>query len=105
MCNDAEIHERSRSLRGFGGYRPWAELLRRTFTVDVETCPRCGGRMRLLAVITDPAKRRTAAASPRRAYRATRSSSAPRPALLQDPRRATATATRDLPQLELFEEH
>jgi hypothetical protein len=35
-------------------YRPWAELLRRTFAVDVETCPRCGGRMRLLAVITDP---------------------------------------------------
>jgi hypothetical protein len=34
-------------------YRPWAELLRRTFAVDVETCPRCGGRMRLLAVITD----------------------------------------------------
>ena len=35
-------------------YRPWAELLRKTFAVDVETCPRCGGRMRLLAVITDP---------------------------------------------------
>jgi hypothetical protein len=34
-------------------YRPWAELLRRTFAVDVETCPRCGGPMRLLAVITD----------------------------------------------------
>ncbi len=35
-------------------YRPWAELLRRTFKIDVETCPRCGGPMRLLAVITDP---------------------------------------------------
>ena len=23
-------------------------------TVDVETCPRCGGRMRLLALITEP---------------------------------------------------
>jgi hypothetical protein len=34
-------------------YRPWAKLLRRTFAVDVETCPRCGGRMRLLAVLTD----------------------------------------------------
>ena len=34
--------------------------------------------------------------SPRRAQRATRSSSAPRPALLQDPRRPTATANRDL---------
>ena len=36
-------------------YRPWAELLKRTFGIDVETCPRCGGRMRLLAVITDSA--------------------------------------------------
>jgi hypothetical protein len=29
--------------------------LRRTFGIDVETCPRCAGRMRLLAVITDRA--------------------------------------------------
>jgi hypothetical protein len=35
-------------------YRPWPELLKRTFGIDVETCPRCGGRMRLLALITDP---------------------------------------------------
>ncbi|HEX5076892.1 MAG TPA: transposase [Gemmatimonadaceae bacterium] len=34
-------------------YRPWAELLKRTFGIDVETCPRCGGRMRLLALVTD----------------------------------------------------
>jgi hypothetical protein len=27
----------------------WAELLRRVFAVDVLECPRCGGRMRLLA--------------------------------------------------------
>ena len=35
-------------------YRPWAELLRRTFAVNVETCARCGGRMRLMALITEP---------------------------------------------------
>jgi putative transposase len=35
-------------------YRPWAELLKRTFGIDVETCPRCGGRMRLIALITEP---------------------------------------------------
>ncbi len=35
-------------------HRPWAELLKRTFGIDVETCARCGGRMRLLALITDP---------------------------------------------------
>jgi Uma2 family endonuclease len=37
-------------------YRPWCELLRRTFGIDVETCPRCGARMRLLALITEPAE-------------------------------------------------
>jgi hypothetical protein len=41
--------------RGGGCYRPWAELLRRTFDIDVETCPSCGGRMRLLALVTEPA--------------------------------------------------
>ena len=37
------------------GYRPWAELLQRTFAVDVLTCPSCQGRMRLLAVVKNPA--------------------------------------------------
>ena len=36
------------------GYRPWAELLERTFAVDVLTCPSCQGRMRLLAVVKNP---------------------------------------------------
>ena len=38
-----------------GGYRPWAELLARTFAVDVLSCPSCQGRMRLLALIKEPA--------------------------------------------------
>ena len=29
----------------------WAELMRRTFGVDVLECPRCGGRLRLMALI------------------------------------------------------
>ena len=29
----------------------WAELMRRTFGFDVLACPRCGGRMRLIALI------------------------------------------------------
>jgi putative transposase len=41
--------------RQTGGYRPWAELLARTFAVDVLTCPDGQGRMRLLAVIKEPA--------------------------------------------------
>jgi hypothetical protein len=36
------------------GYRPWAELLARTFALDVH-CPNCQGRMTLLAVIKEPA--------------------------------------------------
>jgi hypothetical protein len=40
--------------RGTSRYGPWTELLRRTFGLDVETCPRCGGRMRLLALVTEP---------------------------------------------------
>ncbi len=33
----------------------WAELLRRTFAIDVLACPHCGGRLRLLATIAAPA--------------------------------------------------
>ncbi len=33
-----------------GGYQ-WAKLMRRTFGVDVLACPRCGGRLRLVALI------------------------------------------------------
>jgi hypothetical protein len=38
-----------------GRYRPWAELLARTFAVDILACPKCQGRMRLLAMVEDPA--------------------------------------------------
>jgi hypothetical protein len=33
-------------------YRPWRELLRRTFQVDVEHCAKCGARLVLRALIT-----------------------------------------------------
>jgi hypothetical protein len=33
----------------------WASLLERTFAIDVLACPDCGGRLRLIATITDPA--------------------------------------------------
>jgi len=32
----------------------WAALLKRTFRIDVETCPHCGGRMRIVAAVTEP---------------------------------------------------
>ena len=40
---------------GAPSYRPWTELLARTFAVDVLACPKCHGRMRLLAMVEDPA--------------------------------------------------
>lgn len=43
-----------RPKRGAGTYRPWAELLMRTFGIDVLECPRCKGRMRLIAMVTEP---------------------------------------------------
>jgi len=36
------------------GRVPWAQLLRRTFLVDVLRCAGCGGRRQLVAQITDP---------------------------------------------------
>ncbi|HVH46412.1 MAG TPA: transposase, partial [Labilithrix sp.] len=35
-------------------YRPWAELMMRTFAVDVLCCRRWGGRLALVALMTDP---------------------------------------------------
>ena len=43
-----------------GPYRPWAELLKRTFQIDVEQCPNCdaeewlknhGGRLKLRSLV------------------------------------------------------
>ena len=36
----------------WGGRHPWAWLLRRVFAVDVETCARCGGGMKVLDIVT-----------------------------------------------------
>jgi hypothetical protein len=41
---------RGPGLPGSGGYE-WAELMRRMFGFDVLACPRCGGRLRLVALI------------------------------------------------------
>ncbi len=37
---------------GPGAYQ-WAELMRRTFGFEVLACPRCGGRLRLVALIEE----------------------------------------------------
>jgi hypothetical protein len=36
-------------------YYAWAELMQRAFAIDVLKCPHCGGRMKLIATIADPA--------------------------------------------------
>ena len=41
----------SRATPSRAGAYQWAELMRRTFGLDVLACPRCGGRLRLVALI------------------------------------------------------
>ena len=33
----------------------WMQRLRRVYDIDVSICPRCGGALKVLAVITEPA--------------------------------------------------
>jgi hypothetical protein len=33
----------------------WASLLARVFAIDVTVCSKCGGRMKIVEVVTDPA--------------------------------------------------
>ena len=33
----------------------WARLLKRVFEIDIEHCPHCGGNLKILAAIEDPA--------------------------------------------------
>jgi hypothetical protein len=49
----APAPERDVDKRGASRYRPWAELLKRTFGVDVLQCETCHARMKLLAMVTD----------------------------------------------------
>lgn len=42
-------------------YLPWADLLRRIFAIDALVCERCGGTMRILAIIDNPAVAETIA--------------------------------------------
>jgi hypothetical protein len=51
----AETQDAELSAKHACRYRPWAELLKRTFDIDVLECPKCHGRMKLLAMITDGA--------------------------------------------------
>jgi hypothetical protein len=47
----AEDAERERPATHRSQYRPWAELMRRTFKIEVDKCERCGSRMKLRAFV------------------------------------------------------
>jgi hypothetical protein len=34
-------------------YIPWRQLMRRGLNLDIETCPRCRGKMKLIALVQD----------------------------------------------------
>jgi hypothetical protein len=53
-ATEGQAHEEDDPKRATSSYRPWAELLKRTFDVDVQQCPKCKGRMTLIAIVTDP---------------------------------------------------
>jgi hypothetical protein len=54
---DVHAREREASARAAStpGAWTWAALMRRVFDLDVLACPRCGGRLRLIATVADPA--------------------------------------------------
>ena len=39
--------------RGAGRYILWSRLLRRVFNLDMECCPNCGGKVKVVAAIED----------------------------------------------------
>jgi hypothetical protein len=51
----AAAAEAGRGRAGWPRSWTWAALMRRAFDLDVLRCPRCAGRMRLIATIEDPA--------------------------------------------------
>jgi hypothetical protein len=53
---DSNAHELEASPRAAGtpGAWPWAALMRRVFDLDVLACPRCGGRLLVIATVQDP---------------------------------------------------
>jgi hypothetical protein len=57
----------------------WAQRLKRVFKIDIETCDQCGGTVKVIACIEDPAVVKQILRSPRAADRFQRHAHAPRP--------------------------
>jgi hypothetical protein len=54
--DEALAPERPGKKKRRSRYRTWAELLARSFGLDALACPACQGRMRLVAVLRNPAR-------------------------------------------------
>jgi len=50
----AAVQDTDPADRPDGRNQLWADLMRRSFGLDVLACPRCGGRLTLIALIADP---------------------------------------------------
>lgn len=51
----AEAEAPSKPATHRSGWRPWSELMKRCFQLEVDKCAACGGRMKLRALVTKPA--------------------------------------------------
>ena len=54
-CKADECEADSKPVTHRSGWRPWSELMKRCFAIEVDKCPSCGGRMKLRALLTKPA--------------------------------------------------
>jgi hypothetical protein len=46
-CGEPSASDRQRAMT-------WAQRLKRVFAIDIETCRRCGGQLKVIASIEDP---------------------------------------------------
>lgn len=49
-----EAEQSSEQKKGAGRYISWSRLLRRVFDLDMEWCPNCGGKVKVVAAIEEP---------------------------------------------------
>jgi len=49
----AEAYQRDK-LERLCRYIAWPQRLKRVFNIDIETCPKCGGAVKVIACIEDP---------------------------------------------------
>ena len=55
LDKDAAVAPHRASHHWTAGRMSWARLLKRAFDIDIEHCPHCGGTLKIIAAIEDPA--------------------------------------------------